>query len=344
MALKTIAANIFKTPGIAAALITNVKKQKAFIRKYIQPDLDEAEHNNDGTLDASDLKKITSYYGLAIPAIIGEFIASLRGYGLIEEERKALTYLGATTGLFDDFFDKFNLSDERIRALLDPDLKITGNNSAENLFLHFYKKALGHVPDRNLLFHYIIKVYEAQIESRKQAMDGLSEEEIFHITIEKGGMSVLLYRAAMSNPISESEIEGIYEIGGLMQFGNDLFDIYKDRNDQIRTLPTTSKNIDHLRKLFDGQLEKSYLALGMTPYKAENKKKFLRLLSLCLCSRCFVALDQLKTKQEKTGNIFVPEKYTRQDLICDMDKKINQWRSLKYHLRQDIKIPVASKL
>ncbi len=340
MEYSTIITNIFRTPAIAAALLRNLKKQKAFIRDHIQPDLDEAYRNNDGSLDSGDLKKITDYYGIAIPVIVGELIAALRGFKLSEEERKALTYLGTTTGLFDDFFDKFHLTDEKIRQLIEPSSKFLGSNSAEKLFLHFNKKVLQYVPDKDLLFHYITKVYEAQIESRKQAVPGLSTEEIYRITIEKGGFSVLLCRAAMLNPFLQGEEKALYEIGGLTQFANDLFDIYKDRNDRIHTLATTARDIEEVRRIFQEHVKKSFTAILHTPYKKRNKHKFLRLASLCLSSRCFVVLDQLKSNQESTENIFRAEAYSRKNLICDMEKKINQWRSLKYHFKQEIKIPV----
>src|SRR5687767_9983842 len=106
MSFMNLIANTVRTPSTVAVLTRNVKRQHAFIRNNILSELHEAEKTNDGSLDAADFKKITHYYGLAVPAILGESLAVLRGKPLSEKERYALTYLGAITGLFDDFFDK----------------------------------------------------------------------------------------------------------------------------------------------------------------------------------------------------------------------------------------------
>lgn len=340
----TIPGNILHTPATVAALIRNVKKQQAFIREHIQPDLAEADQKNDGSLEISDFKKITGYYGLSVPAILGESLAILRNLPLSERERFALTYMGATTGLFDDFFDKYKLQEEKIMMLLDHPEKLKGENAAQDLFIHFYKKALGKIHNTGKVLEFCRKVYDAQIESKKQAEPGLTREQIFQTTIHKGGVSVLFYRAAMAHPFLPGEEEALYEIGGLMQFGNDVFDIFKDRNNHIYTLMTTAEKIDDVRKMFRQQIEKSFEAFGKLNYKPNDIKKFLRMISLCLCSRCFVFFDQLENKQQSTGNMFRPELYSRQDLVCDMEKTSNKWKTLLYHVKHRIKIPVAGKL
>jgi hypothetical protein len=129
-----------------------------------------------------------------------------------------------------------------------------------------------------------------------------------------------------------------------MQFGNDVFDVYKDRNGNIHTLLTTTRKMEEVRQLFKTAMEQGYGAIARLGYKEKDKKSYFRMFSLCLCSRCFVCLDQLESQEAKTGNQFIPAEYTRQDLVCDMEKKSNLWRSLKYHIRQKLKIPAEPKL
>ncbi|MBC7872925.1 MAG: class 1 isoprenoid biosynthesis enzyme [Ferruginibacter sp.] len=336
--------NMFSVPGTASALLRSRKTQQLFLRENILPLLQEAEQSNDGTLEASDFKKITGYYGLAIPAIVGDSFATLRGKKLTTKERLALSYLGTITGLFDDFFDKHQLEDEKIRALLEQPDSLTGQNSSEKLFLDCYRKALGQAHDPQLVLHYFRKVYDAQIESKKQAQPGLTEEEILRITLHKGAVSVLFYRAAMEHPFLPGEEDAIYKMGGLMQFGNDIFDIYKDRNGGIHTLLTTTKKIDRVRSLFREVMEESFTSISGLGYSSGNIKEYLRIFSLALCSRCFVCLDQLESKEQLTGNLFSPGEYSRQDLICDMEKTGNRWKSLVYHLNERIRIPETQKI
>ena len=149
-------------------------------------------------------------------------------------------------------------------------------------------------------------------------------------------MSVLFYRASMSHSFMEGEEEALNEMGGLMQFGNDIFDIYKDRISNIQTILTTAKKIEIVRQLFTNQMNKSFALTEQLSYKAKDKKKYLSLVTMSLCSRCFVCLDQLKMNEKATNLVFMPEKYTREQLVCDMDKRRNKIKTISYFLRQNI--------
>ncbi|MEO7924703.1 MAG: hypothetical protein ABIR30_13560 [Chitinophagaceae bacterium] len=335
--------NTWKTPGILAALLRYVKKQHRFIREHLQPELDTAKALNDGSLHTTDFKKITQYYGLAVPAILGEELCALRGSEMSLQERLALTYQGAMTGLGDDFFDKQIPSPEKMMAFLETPEKFTGHTANERLFLDFYKKALEYAHDPELVKYYLRKVLAAQIESKKQAVPGLSQKEILDITIDKGGWSVLFYRAAMSHPLLQGEEEALYKMGGLMQFGNDVYGIYDDRNEDIHTLLTTSTKISETREIFRSVMNESFQVAYQAGYPVKNTKKFLRLVSMSLCSRCFVCFDQLEKKEAETGGVFSPKQYSRADLVCDMDKTRNKWRSVNWHIRHNIHPTGTSK-
>jgi hypothetical protein len=122
-------------------------------------------------------------------------------------------------------------------------------------------------------------------------------------------------------------------VGGLMQLGNDIFDIYKDCFKKIDTPMTTAKKVNDMRELFKLQLEKSFSLFYKTSYSPKNIKRFLRLIHLSLCSRCFVCLDQLEKKERQTNNQFLPYQYSRNDLVCDMQKAANKWKTVLYHIR-----------
>src|SRR5258706_11030885 len=91
----TLLLNMLRTPHTLFTLIGHVKKQKKFLQKNLLPQLEAAKSTNDGSLDETDFKKITHYYGLSVPAILGEAICTLRGSEMSEKERLALTYQGA---------------------------------------------------------------------------------------------------------------------------------------------------------------------------------------------------------------------------------------------------------
>ena len=325
--------NALHTPHIVFNLLKNVKKQKLFLLKNIQPQLEAAKNTNDGSLDATDFKKITDYYGLSVPAILGEAICVLRGSEMSLKERFALTNQGAMTGLFDDFFDKHNMTDEKLKIFMEKPEALSGESSAEKLFLEFYKNAIASAESPELMINYLRKVYQAQIDSKKQASSGLTEKEILDITLNKGGVSVLFYRSVMSYPLAQKEEEALYKIGGLMQFGNDIFDVYKDNLHKIHTPMTTAKKVNDIRNQFRFVMNDSFNSFYQTGYSQKNIKSFLRLIYMSLCSRCFVCLDQLERNEISTNGLFSPNLYTRKDLICDMDTVSNKWKTISYFIK-----------
>ena len=121
-------------------------------------------------------------------------------------------------------------------------------------------------------------------------------------------------------------------MGGLMQFGNDIFDIYKDCQHKIDTLITTASKVKDVRVAFKEMMKSSFATVYSTRHTPKNIRKFLRLFSMSLCARCFVFLDQLEKKEKQTGQ-FTPYGYARKDLVCDMEKIKNKWRTIRSYIK-----------
>lgn len=318
-------------PFTYLCLVRAVSKQRSYIKRTVINDLAPFKAKRDGSLEDSDFLKITNYYAFGVPAILGTAFGTLHGVAIKESEREVLTYLGALTGLFDDFFDKKGLSDTEIQKLINNPSTIKACTDSEKLFLHFYNKVLAKVPDAETLKAALFAVYLAQVESRKQFND-MPYKELKNITLKKGGLSLLFYRCAMHNTLTEEEKKLLYALGGLMQLGNDIFDVYKDIQAGIRTIPNTTTNINQVRALFTSLLNEVFQLTQQTQFKESNKNKFIRMISLGL-SRCFVCLDQFERLEHLSGNTFNPSLYSRSALICDMERPANVIRSLAYHIR-----------
>jgi hypothetical protein len=123
-------------------LLFKLMSQKKFMHRLLTDDLNHFTAHHDDTLDEKDFTKIRKYYGLAVPAILGEAFAILRGEKMSIAERSALTYLGGVTGLFDDFFDKTQAHKDHVKSLITDAPGLKTNNSIEELFLILYRKAL----------------------------------------------------------------------------------------------------------------------------------------------------------------------------------------------------------
>jgi len=328
--------NLIKLPCLLQTIIRSSKLQKRFIQQTLAIDIEKSKKENDNSLNDADFRKITSYYGFAVPAILGEGFCLLRGKELSERERTALTYLGALTGLFDDFFDEKELSEHYLKNLMDRPESAETNNANERLFVRFAQNALKNTSDIDGLKKAALKVYEAQVLSKKQKETAINQKEIEDITMQKGGFSILFYRSVFQQVADDSERKMLYYLGGIGQLENDIFDVYNDYVNGINTLATITTKIHDLRKTYTSLMEKTFALVHQTDFSTKNKKKFLRFIALII-ARGLVCLDFLEKNEKKTNQTFSLKDYEKQDLICDMGTVKNNLKLISHYAGLDIR-------
>ncbi|PJB55238.1 MAG: hypothetical protein CO098_17355, partial [Bacteroidetes bacterium CG_4_9_14_3_um_filter_41_19] len=64
--------NLIHLTGILLSLFFNIRKQRRFVGKTLAIDIAESRKSDDNSLDEHDYKKMKGYYGVAVPAILGE--------------------------------------------------------------------------------------------------------------------------------------------------------------------------------------------------------------------------------------------------------------------------------
>ncbi len=325
--------NFFLLTTTILAIKKNLKLQKAFLDKMIRPILENARDNNDGSLSEKDFNKINKYYGLAVPAILAEAFCLLQSRHISERERWISTCQGATTGLFDDFFDEKYLNEIDILEKIEISKPIVSKNSNEDLFDFFYLKSLELSENPETIKECSRAIYKEQVISKLQQNGNLTAEQTWEITLSKGGYSLLFYRAAIEPPASDKEKSVLFLLGGLMQLSNDFFDVYKDREAGIKTLLMYYDDIHELKMFFVKKIQNVYAEAYSLPFNQNSIRRFLSVLSISVFSRSFVCLQQLEELQKTTGNVFQLSTYNRKQLICDMDTKKNMLRSAVYHLK-----------
>ena len=323
--------DLVSLPGIYFSLLKNVIKQKKFIRRNILRELEAFQDHNNGITEA-DLQKITSYYALGVPAILGESLAVLRGKPLKERERYCLTYLGGISGLLDDLFDDpLNKVDHLEEFILHPE-NLVPLNKHEQLLLHMYIKGLSYSTHPGKLKAQALEVFKAQQQSLRQKKDTLSYEILAELTLTKGGASFNFYRLCLEDLPTREEEDLIFHLGGLMQLGNDIFDVWEDFMEGTQTMATGCTTIAELRETFKNELNVFYNLAFETPYPRKQKARFLKITTLAL-ARVFVCLDQFEALERSSGDRFRIENYSRKQLICDMQKPANQFKAIKYYLK-----------
>ncbi|ANQ47857.1 hypothetical protein MY04_0475 [Flammeovirga sp. MY04] len=316
-------------PHIIYLFIVGLIKQKQFIKRYIRPFLQKYD-NNDGTLTTKDFKKITHYYGLAVTGVFGESIALLRHQKITYQERYTSTFQAAITGLIDDYFDEYGMTQERMKSFYIQPNDFKTQNDAEKLGIELYKESVKYNKDFDTLLTLMDDVNQAQTDSLQQEKGTLSWDQLIELTIYKGGSSFLYFRSAFQHQMTKEEEKALYLLGGITQFSNDIFDVYKDRENQVQTLLTSTNSIKKVREIYLQLISNFQTLLFDLPYNTSSKHKFFLMYSLGVFSRCLVCLDQYEKLEAKTGVEFRLNDYSRKELICDMEKWGNFWRSVRY--------------
>ncbi len=320
--MKLVGRNSIPYLRVSVKLVLQLRKQKKYIHKFLDPLLQAARNSNDGSLENADFYKIKNYYALFVVAIIGENYCTLRGSKMTDRERKVLTFQGALTGLYDDFFDHPKRKKENLKEMMLNPFSYEAKDSVEKLFLLFLQEVHNLLENKSDFDALFFKIYSIQLESEKQINSAFSSEELKEISINKGGLSHLFYRITLSNPLSEKERECIFELGSLLQQVNDIFDVWKDNVAGIATFVTVSEDMEKTKNDFETQLQKVYELINGLHYLKKNKKDFFLQLMI-LIGMGVVCLNQYIALQKLQGGKFQSNKFSRHDLVCDMQKKSN---------------------
>lgn len=295
-----------------------------FSKSYLAP-----YYENDGSLARKDFRKIQTYC-LMIPYLCGDSYGFLRGYGMTKQERTTLTHLACLSAIYDEFFDRNLLPRTAIEALTRFPKQFVPQNDQQRLYHQSYLAAIEGIQDKDLFHFYFYKVYEAQIASDTQiTKEQLSFSELLQITRDKGGYSACLARTAFENKPFELEYEALYRYGGFMQIIEDMFDVYEDLQEGIKTIPNTSTDMTAFSELYHQEMQEVVALFHQLPYETQHVRNFLVKL-VFFAARGYVCWYQFNELQKQSNGIFQPSTYTRSQLICDMEKVKNLLRNWWY--------------
>jgi hypothetical protein len=185
--------------------------------------------------------------------------------------------------LFDDFFDNDNLTDEYITQLINKPNDIEPGNDSVKLAIQLYGKLLEGVQHPESIQEALNAVFKEQVRSKKQKNSDLTEDEIKDITFAKGGTAFLLYRKAFGEISTRCEEKFYYTLGAIMQLENDIFDVYKDRQEGIRTLVTACHDIKPVRNLYLYLINELFEGAQQLPVNPKAVAKAMRVLMLVIC-------------------------------------------------------------
>ena len=289
--------------------------------------LQKLEQQFDGSFDERTFKKIIFYYSLKVPAICDAFL-HLHHKKTNRQECERLLHYFICSSVFDNFFDREELSDYDIYKITFASNTYTASNFNERISLNSHLLILNYVRDKEKYLAVLKKEYEVQAASRKQFDTNISNEEIEQITLNKGGNAVLLCSFYLDHEASVHEENCWYKLGNIIQNINDLFDIYRDLQSGLQTIPNRMKDAHEFKKYYLNLV--SSLKQEIKAIDVPEKQKLHFTISLMgICALGIIAIEQLIKIQGNEKELPNLKTLTRKDLIIDMEKKNNLWKWVK---------------
>ena len=318
---------------LASYIIRSRKQETA--RAYTLLDTVEAQWK--GRFQPATRRKIAVSYGI-YNAMICDAFTRLHGRFTTTDEKERLIHYFICSSLFDDFTDYGIVTEQQLLAMSFQPQSYTPETFDERVFLQSHLLLLNFVHDKPAYEKITRALYKAQLVSKQQYKSQLPDETIQEITFTKGGYSVLLCRHYLAINSGNIEEECWYRIGTIIQLTNDLFDIYKDLQDQIDTLPNRMTNAYTFEQFFLRQVNEMNLLIEQLPHSKQRKQSF-RLSMAGIYAFGLIAIDQLKTIQG--NNLQLPDFKTlpRKALIVDMEqiKNIRKWLRFTYQQAKDVR-------
>ncbi len=292
---------------------------------WLKKQVKQIEEDNNAQLP--DYHKRFRFYTIGIGTLLVSWLETLHNQRFTKKQREIALLFCGLTPLFDDLFDDMQYAKEEIYGLTEK--KIQRGNLHEKICIGLFEQ----IEQRNRLSNWAAvfqKVVDYQLISEKQFDQNITRDEIIDITFGKGGYSLLFYlEAILPNGYTPEEAAVFFQMGGVIQLTDDIFDIHKDYTDGILTVATTAQDMNVLRRYYDAEVHKNIAQFEALPFSKRNIDAFLLQYRLII-GRGWVALDQLQALQRESNGVFDVKNYTRKQLICDMELLKNIKKSLAY--------------
>jgi hypothetical protein len=290
--------------------------------------LKNIETKFNGNFSPTTFKKIKKFQGIQ-QFIINDSFANFEDRTTNTKERENNKLYFILASLYDDLMDEHIVSQEVLNEMFLHPEKANPNSFSETVLIDTHLNLLSRVYNKEAYQRVLNNIHQAQIDSLEQLKNDISLKRILSITERKGGYSLLMCRHYIEMATNENIDNCWYQLGGMIQMTNDLFDINKDTMAGIYTFANTQNEFEKIRDQYISQVHKYKLGIEKLAYDDSKKLIFQIKLSL-IPALGFVALDNLKQLQGKAKNLKAFKEYARKDLIVDMEKVKNIIKLIKF--------------
>ena len=290
--------------------------------------LKKIEIQFNGKFAPTTFKKIKKFQGIQ-QFIINDSFTNFEDRTTNTKERENNKLYFILASLYDDLMDENLVSQSVLNEMFLHPEKANPNSFSETVLIDTHLKLLSRVYNKEAYQRVLNNIHQAQIDSLEQLKNDISLERILSITERKGGYSLLMCRHYIQMSAYDVIDNCWYQLGGMIQMTNDLYDIYKDTMAGIHTFANTQNEFEKIRDQYVSQVHKYKLSIEKLAYDDSKKMIFQIKLSL-IPALGFVALDNLKQLQGKAKNLKPFKDYARKDLIVDMENVSNILKLFKY--------------
>lgn len=305
-----------------------IAQQKAFNAAFIPTYLAGFEHLPPGHIPPEVRKKIETYYCLGIPLTCAVYNQLYR-VGLTDAERKNTVLAAIATPLIDDFTDQKAMSPEQLTQLILQPETFLATTMPQAIVKDALLQLKANTTDPAAALDALNHAFAAQLASEKQTDPATPPAELLRLSLQKGAWSHVVFHYLITNTPSPQLVALLQHMGGLLQLSNDFFDVYKDHNDGICTVANTCANFSQLIDYYCNECKKFCKTARSLPHPKPQTERFITFMALIM-ARGLVALRQYqKLQTAQGGGLLRYQQLSRKQLIVDMEKPINMWRTVK---------------
>jgi hypothetical protein len=304
-------------------------RQLSFIKSWLKPLVNRHCDSLWYSFNESERKKVLFYYPMYTVLACAQMYLTLKGRNLTKDETKRLTLVGAMATLCDDLIDEDSWTRNEIFLLLSQNIKKEVLPTKAKLLLALNEELKAFWDPTEKYITQLKVALEWQATSGKQLNPNITLEEIVHVCREKNGHTSLMFASLLDETWTKQELDFIYQSAIVGQLTNDSFDMYFDTQNGIYTYFNKAESIEQVRNFFLGECHVLHSMVRACDTSDKNKQNTIRRMSI-LHAFTLTALDQFKQTENKYGRPINWKTVPRKDMVIDMAKNSNRWKTVKY--------------
>lgn len=319
--------SLFRVVRHLLNLHAQMKQQEKFCKQEIPSVLATIVSPEEFSFSSKDIQRLVKYYQLAVN-LVSHNLYQLTGHKTSDTEERSMLLLSIFMPLFDDLFDNNILEYHQIESLVTAPENYKPIHKVDLVVKQLYLQLLSLTPHKQYFIDNLKQGMYWEQQSLKQFDKSTGEEELIQITYNKSYYSILLFCSILKHYPDDAMQRVLYPISGLMQLINDLFDVWKDNQNGLYTIPNLYPDYFKIENIFLNEVASINAQIWSMPYPPQNRSNYLIRIH-ALNAMGWMSLQQLKTATSHTSL----SELGRKELVCDLDSLGQQLKWIR-HVRK----------